>query len=163
MNNRKEIFMAQALTQARRALKAKEVPVGAIIVNKDGVIIARAYNQIEKQQCQCAHAEALAIKKACKKVAGWRLNGCWLYVTLEPCLMCMGLIQLSRLEGVIYGAQSPLFGISAYIQTTTPPYAKDIYIEGGIKERESKSLLQRFFSSVRQKRKVSSETEISSS
>jgi tRNA(adenine34) deaminase len=151
--------MLKALTQAKLALKHNEVPVGAVVVDKHGNVIARAYNQIEKQHCQCAHAEALAIRKACKKIDGWRLNGCWLYVTLEPCLMCMGLIQLSRLEGVIYGAQSPLFGVSLYNEAKLPPYAKDIHIEGGIKEHESKLLLQRFFSNVRQKRKVSSETE----
>lgn len=151
--------MLKALSQAGLALKHNEVPIGAVIVNKEGIVIARAYNQIEKQHCQCAHAEVLAIKKACKKIGGWRLNGCWLYVTLEPCLMCMGLIQLSRIEGVIYGAQSPLFGMSLYNEVKPPPYAKNLYIEGGTKEHESKLLLQRFFSNVRQKRKVSSETE----
>lgn len=159
MDNRKEFFMQKALSQARLALKNNEVPIGAVIVDKQGTIIARAYNQIEKQQCQCSHAEVLAIKKACGKIGGWRLNGCWLYVTLEPCLMCMGLIQLSRLDGVVYGARSPLFGVSLYNEITLPPYAKDLHIEGGVEEHESKLLLQHFFSNVRQKRKVSSETK----
>lgn len=159
MDNRKEIFMRKALAQARVALRHNEVPVGAVIIKDDGTVIARAYNQIETQQCQCAHAEALAIKKACKKIGSWRLNGYWLYVTLEPCLMCMGLAQLSRIEGIIYGAPSPLFGVSLYSDTKCPPYAKSMQIQGGVLEDESKKLLQRFFSNVRQKRKVSSETE----
>src|SRR5688572_25609171 len=102
MSNINEFFMDKALLQANVGLKNNEVPVGAVIVNKEGKIIARAYNRIESDQCQLSHAEAQAIKKACKKVGGWRLNGCWIYVTLEPCLMCFGLIKLSRLEGIVF-------------------------------------------------------------
>ncbi len=105
----KEFFMTKALHQAERALAHEEVPIGAIVVAKDGKIIARAYNQIEKKGTQCAHAEALAIQRAGKKLGDWRLHGCWIYVTLEPCLMCFGLIQLSRIEGLVYGAPSTLF------------------------------------------------------
>lgn len=146
--------MAKALQQAKRALQKDEVPVGAVVINKDGVVIARAYNKVETTQCHLAHAEVLAIKKACKKIKNWRLNGCWLYVTLEPCLMCLGLIQLSRLEGVVFGAPSTLFGAGLwYKKTKYPPYAKQLKIEGGVKEKESIALLKLFFSDKRKKEK----------
>lgn len=103
-------FMSQALLQAQKALDKDEVPVGAVVVNADGVIIARGMNCTEAHHTQHAHAESLAIAKAGKKMRDWRLEGCWIYVTLEPCAMCMHLILLSRLAGVVFGASSPLFG-----------------------------------------------------
>jgi len=151
--------MNKALLQASLGLKNNEVPVGAVIVDRDGNIIARAYNKIEAEQCQLAHAEARAIKKACKKVVGWRLNGCWIYVTLEPCLMCFGLIKLSRLEGVVFGAQSNLFGIGLHDLEKVPHYAKDIKIIGGIQEKECVGILKKFFNNVRKKRKAERETK----
>lgn len=153
--------MQKALQQAKIALKKEEVPVGAVIIDKDGVIIARAYNKIENTQCHLAHAEVLAIKKACKKVNNWRLHGCWLVVTLEPCLMCLGLVQLSRLEGVIYGAPSTLFGSGLWSKSNDahPPYARHLKIEGHIKEKECVELLKTFFSDKRKKRKVNSEAK----
>ena len=145
--------MNKALLQANLGLKQDEVPVGAVIVDGAGKIIARAYNKIESDQCQLAHAEARAIKKACKKIGGWRLNGCRIYVTLEPCLMCFGLIKLSRLEGVVFGAQSSLFGIGLHDLENIKNYAKDITIIPGIKEKECVEILKKFFNSVRKKRK----------
>jgi len=145
--------MGKALLQANIGLKYDEVPVGAVIVDGAGKIIARAYNKIESEQCQLAHAEARAIKKACKKIGGWRLNGCRIYVTLEPCLMCFGLIKLSRLEGVVFGAQSNLFGIGLHDLENIKNYAKDINIVSGIKEKECVEILKKFFNSVRKKRK----------
>lgn len=148
--------MNKALLQAHLGLKQGEVPVGAVIVDSTGKIIARAYNKIESEQCQLAHAEARAIKKACKKIGGWRLNGCRIYVTLEPCLMCFGLIKLSRLEVVIFGAQSHLFGIGLHDLENIEPiknYAKDIQIISGIQEKECVDVLKKFFNSVRKKKK----------
>ena len=103
-------FMKKALLQAKNAYKIDEVPVGAVVVDADGAIIGRGYNQVEKQHTQAAHAEAIAISAAGRKKGDWRLNGCWLYVTLEPCAMCMNLALLSRLDGIVFGARSPLFG-----------------------------------------------------
>ena len=153
--------MRKALAQAKVGLKKNEVPVGAIIVDEHNTIIARAHNQIETKKCHTAHAEVIAIQKACKKRNNWRLTGCTIYVTLEPCLMCLGLIQLSRLRSIIFGAPSTLFGakLSCDSKNKQPPFAKHLSIEGGIKEKESIALLRLFFSDKRQKRKVSSEIE----
>ncbi len=157
--NTKEFYMNKALAQAKVALKKNEVPVGAIVVDEQGVVIARAYNQVELKKCHAAHAEVLAIQKACKKRNNWRLTGCTIYVTLEPCLMCLGLIQLSRLQGIVFGAQSTLFGTELLhnFRTNRPSFAKHLSVEGGIKEEASIALLRLFFSDKRQKRKVSSE------
>jgi tRNA(adenine34) deaminase len=150
---KKERYMNKALAQAAVALRQGEVPIGAIIVDEHGVVIARAYNKIESKQCQSAHAEMLAINLACKKIGDWRLNRCWIYVSLEPCLMCIGLIQLSRIEGVVFGAQSKFFGSGLGDLTHLPSYAKHLKVEGGIGEKESIALLQSFFKTLRKKGK----------
>lgn len=96
-------FMREALRQALKAFEAKEVPVGCVIV-KDGQIIARGYNQVELLKDATAHAEILAITAAENVVENWRLKGCTLYSTLEPCVMCAGAIMLSRLDAIVWGA-----------------------------------------------------------
>lgn len=159
MVNRREFFMKKALLQAALALKKEEVPIGAVIVDPQGIVIARAYNKIETSQCQTAHAEVQAIQKACKKTGDWRLNGCWIYVTLEPCLMCIGLIQISRIEGLVFGAQSNLFGSGLHELAHVPSYAKHLKIEGGVGAQESIALLRSFFKRVRKKRKDSREAK----
>ncbi len=100
-----EFFMKEAYKQALKAKKEDEVPVGAIIV-KDGQIIARAYNKKEKLNLPFAHAEMLAIKKACKRLHSWHLDGCIMYVTLEPCAMCAGTLIHCRMQKVIYACNS---------------------------------------------------------
>ncbi len=152
MLKQKEAFMGKALKQALVALSYQEVPIGAIVVAKDGTIVGRGYNRMETNNCQLAHAEARAIAQACKKIGDWRLNGCTIYVTLEPCLMCIGLIQLSRVDHIVYGAPSPLFG-SVVSFLTLPTYAKQLRIECGIREQECVALLQSFFKRVRKERK----------
>jgi tRNA(adenine34) deaminase len=102
-------FMRQALAAARRAPLHADVPVGAVVV-KDGAVIARARNAREKDADPTAHAEVLAIRRAAKKLGSWRLDGCTLYVTLEPCAMCAGAIVLSRLPHLVYGASDPKAG-----------------------------------------------------
>ena len=96
-------FMQQAYCQAQRAYKKDEVPIGAVVV-KDGKVISRAYNKREKTGDATAHAEILAIKKACKKIRDFRLVGCDIYVTLEPCTMCMGAILNARIDNLFFGA-----------------------------------------------------------
>ncbi len=147
-----QFYMRKALALARRAFTRDEVPVGALIVNKQGDIIARAFNQAECKMTQIAHAELAALAKAGKKMGDWRLEGCWLYVTLEPCAMCMNAIILSRVEGVVFGAQSPLFGYHK-VDKHAPSwlYKRDnLAIIGGVCEEDSRTLLQDFF---KQKRK----------
>ena len=151
-----EFYMEKALQQAKIAAKKNEVPVGAVIVAPDGEIIAKAYNKIEKQSCQNSHAEIITIQKACKKIKDWRLNGFSIYVTLEPCLMCLGLIQLSRIEKLIFGATSPIFGTRILTNHTNlvHNYLKKLSVENGIKEKECADLLKSFFTKKRKKRKA---------
>lgn len=151
-----ERYMTEALKQACKAYVKDEVPVGAIIVNEHGHIIARAYNQVERCHTQTAHAELITLRKAGLKRGDWRLEGCWIYVTLEPCAMCLHALILSRVEGVVYGANSPLFGfhldkfatLSIYKDKTLP-----FIMIGGIKLQEAGELLRKFF----RKKRVSSE------
>ena len=100
-------FMAIAFNEAKKAYLKKEVPVGAVII-KDDIVIAKAHNLREYKKTSLAHAEILAISKACKKLNSWRLDGCTMYVTLEPCLMCAGAITQSRINKVVircYGSK----------------------------------------------------------
>ena len=151
--------MDKALKQAAVAFKNGEVPVGAIVVDSKGEILSRGYNKIEKKGCQSGHAEVIAIQKACKKVGTWRLDGCCIYVTLEPCLMCLGLIQLSRIKTVYFGATSKEFGSGLAQAKKHKLYKKDLGIVGGLKEKESADILKKFFVSLRKKRKACSETK----
>lgn len=145
-----EIFMRHALKEANKAFERDEVPIGAIIVSPDGTILGRGYNVVETKHQQLAHAEVIAITKACKKRGDWRLDGCWLYVTLEPCLMCIGLAYLSRLKGVVFGARSPLFGYQLDKYSHIQLYKKDMLeIKEGICAEESANLLKKFFKQKR--------------
>lgn len=160
MDGGKDIFyMQKALSQAQIALKKNEVPVGAIVVNKDGQVVGRGYNKIEKLKCQSAHAEIIAIKKACKKLNDWRLDDCWIYVTLEPCLMCLGLIKLSRIKGVVFGACNNDFGFGYNDVKICNFYKKDLIIKQGLRETESINLLKKFFKKLRLERKVKGEAK----
>ena len=134
-------YMRIALKQAVRALKNDDVPVGAIIV-KDNKIIARAYNKKEKTRDVTNHAEIIAIKKACKVLKDWRLNECILYVTLEPCLMCLGAIIQSRIGKVVYGAKNE--GLDYDVLNMD-----HFQIVGPILEEESARLLKDFFKNRR--------------
>jgi tRNA(adenine34) deaminase len=143
-------FMRKALALARKAAERDEVPIGAIVVDASGVIIGRGYNQVETRKSQRAHAEQLAIAQATKKRSDWRLDGCTIYITLEPCAMCMGLIGLSRLEAVVYGARSPLFGYQLDNQLETQLYKKCIKeVRQGIEAEAAAALLKTFFKQKR--------------
>lgn len=146
-------FMAIALKQAIKSALRNEVPVGAIVVNREGKIIARASNAVEKECSQRAHAESLAIEKAGKKLGNWRLEGCWLYVTLQPCVMCMGLIRLSRLDGIVYGTTSPLFGSGIDTVIPSQVYKSDLVILGGVLQNEAAVLLKEFFQNKRKEKR----------
>ena len=144
-------FMQQALKMAKKAFDLNEVPVGCVIVHK-GKIVARACNEVERKDTQCAHAELTALQKAGKKLGDWRLLECELYVTLEPCAMCMHAILLHRLAAVIYGAPSPVFGYQLDKQGFDPLYKYDaLRIVSGIMQEESAQLLKQFFTSKRHK------------
>lgn len=143
-----EELMSLAIEEARLAYKEDEVPVGAIIV-RNGEIIARAHNTREQDKNPLYHAEIKAIDEACKKLGGWRLVGCTLYVTLEPCPMCAGAIINSRIERVVYGAQDNKAGaFGTMINLTDYPLFKPQII-GGILKDECSRLLSSFFKNKR--------------
>lgn len=148
-----EKYMLAALKQAQKALRNNEVPIGAVVVDGEGRIIGRGYNKMEKTKCQTGHAEVIAIQKACKKINDWRLSNCWLYVTLEPCSMCFGLIRLSRLQGVVFGTLSPLFGFGyENYKKNLPLVDKNLAVLEGVKKEDCVQLLQNFFKTIRKKK-----------
>ena len=139
-------YMREAIREAKKSLKSNDVPVGAVIV-KDGKIIAKAYNKREKTQQTIAHAEILAIGIANKKVGNFRLDGCEIYVTKEPCLMCMGAILSSRIKKIYYGARDKRFGTESLAQDNN--FNHKCEIEGGVLSSECEGLLTNFFKSIR--------------
>lgn len=143
-------FMQSACEEAQKALTQDEVPIGAIIVDGSGTIIARAYNQVEAQHTQCAHAELLALQHAGRVLGDWRLLDCWIYVTLQPCAMCMAAIKLHRLAGLVYGTNSPLFGFHLDNNEVDSVYKNDIIqILSGVGKEKSEQMLKQFFKKKR--------------
>lgn len=142
--------MEQALAQAERAFEAGEVPVGAVVVQKDR-IIGRGYNQREQLNDPTAHAEILAITAAANTLANWRLNGCILYVTKEPCSMCAGAILNSRLKMVVFGCYDEQEGCcgSLYQLCSDPRFKINVAVKGGVLEKRCLTLIQDFFKSRR--------------
>lgn len=150
--------MKEALKEARKAAAVDEVPVGCVIVC-EGKIVARAYNRREHTQLATAHAELLAIQKACKKLGSWRLDGCKLYVTLEPCPMCAGAIVNARVEEVFFGAFDPKGGYAVTLHRTfeDPSLNHRPHFEGGILEKDCGELLSGYFREKRRRTKERSE------
>lgn len=147
-----QLFMQEALVQARNAFGQNEVPIGAIVVAPDGEVVACAYNLVEQKHTQRAHAEMLALESAAEKQGDWRLDGYWLYVTLEPCAMCMGCAKLSRLAGIVYGADSPLFGYQLDNIPGLRLYNEDApLIIKGVEAEKAAILLRQFFKRKREK------------
>lgn len=148
-------FMKMAISLAKKAANKDEVPVGCVIV-KDGKVIAKAYNLREKTQIATAHAELLAINKACKKTESFRLSECALYVTLEPCPMCAGAIINSRINRLVFGASDPKGGCcgSLYNLTGEGKFNHKLIVEGGILKEECAMLLKDFFVNKRKNSKI---------
>ena len=137
--------MTQALIQARKAFNSNEVPIGAVIIDNNGNIIARAYNQVEKKRSQLAHAELQVLARATKKMKQWRLSELTIYVTLQPCMMCMGALILSRVGRVVYGAHSPLFGFKLDKLDLFGVYKDSLPVITFQENNESIELLKTFF------------------
>ncbi len=141
--------MDRALTLAFEAAEKGEVPVGAVIV-KNGEIIAEGRNRREEKQNALSHAEIEAINAACKKLKSWRLDGCDMYVTLEPCPMCTGAIINARIKTVVFGAYDSKAGsMDSVINLCDYPYNHKPEIYGGICEDECIAVMQRFFKGLR--------------
>ena len=143
--------MREALRQAKRAALLGEMPVGAVIV-RDGEIISRAYNRRETKKSALYHAEITAIERACKKLGGWRLPRCEMYVTLEPCPMCAGAILNSRIEHVYYGASDEKSGCCGskinLLDMNLCNYT--VTVTGGILENECRDIIKKFFRNLRE-------------
>ncbi len=148
-----EKYMRAAMKEAHKAELKDEVPIGAVIVC-DGKIIARAHNTRQTKQISTHHAEILCIEKACRKLNSWRLEGCDLYVTLEPCPMCAGAIQQSRIRKVMFGAYDPKGGFFGSNFNINEVKGLNHYpeVEGGILKEETAQLLKDFFKKKRERR-----------
>jgi tRNA(adenine34) deaminase len=138
--------MQEALAEARAAAEAGEVPIGAIVVN-DGQIVARAQNRVLRDNDPTAHAEIVAIRESARILGNYRLNGCTLYVTLEPCAMCAGAMIHARLDGLVFAAADPKAGACGSVLSVLnhPQLNHKMAIEQGILADESSELLRNFF------------------
>jgi tRNA(adenine34) deaminase len=145
-------FMGLALNQARKAWDAGEVPVGAVVVDESGDILAQAHNAPITLNDPTAHAEVLALRQAAAQAGNYRLPGATLYVTIEPCLMCVGAIIQARLQRLVFGAADPKAGActSLYRIPEDQRLNHRLEVTGGIRETECRELLQQFFQARRE-------------
>lgn len=148
----RETYMARALDLAKEAAEHGEVPVGCVITGPDGNVIGTGRNYREETGDACAHAEVLAIQEACKTLGDWRLSGCALYVTLEPCPMCAGAIINARIPTVVYGAKDALTGsCGSVLNLFEERYGHKPAIYGGVLKEECARVLSDFFAQVRER------------
>ena len=143
-------FMREAIAEARLALAEGELPIGCVITYNNE-IIARGHNEREQTNDPSAHAEVVAMRRAANALKSWRLNGCTLYVTLEPCPMCAGAISQARVAHLVYGAPDPAQGCagSVYRIPEDPAFSHFCLSDGGVLEEECAALLDMFFSDKR--------------
>ena len=148
-------FMSLAIAEARKAELLDEVPIGAVVV-RDGEVIAAAYNRRETDADPAGHAEFLAMKQASNKLGVWRLSGCTVYVTLEPCIMCAGLMHQARIDRCVFGAFDPKAGaLGSLYQVNDDEMLNHVFkVTPGVCEEECASLLQTFFREKRKRNKA---------
>ena len=144
-------YMGEALVQARQALAAGEVPVGAVLVGEGGEVLARAHNAPIALNDPTAHAEVLALRQAAGRLGNYRLSGSCLYVTIEPCLMCVGALLQARVARLVFGAPDPKGGacVSLYRIPEDSRVNHHLEVTGGVREAECRELLQTFFKNRR--------------
>lgn len=154
MVTEQERFMKEAIRQAKKARKLMEVPIGCVIVY-EGKIIARGYNRRNTDKNTLSHAELNAIRKASRKLGDWRLEGCTMYVTLEPCQMCAGAIVQSRMKKVVIATMNPKAGCAGSVLNLLQMAAfnHQVEIEKGVLEEECSTMLSDFFRELREKKK----------
>lgn len=146
-------LMREALVEAQKAFDEGEVPVGAVIA-RDGQVISRAHNTRERDKNALCHAELSAIDAACRALGGWRLVGCTLYVTLEPCLMCAGAVLNAQVKNVVVGARDEKMGAFGGLLDVRDRGLFRTQVTFGLLEEESRTLLQSFFQKLRDKRET---------
>lgn len=153
-----EKYMKQAIRLAGKAAELGEVPIGCVI-EYQGKVIGRGYNRRTTDKSTLAHAEIIAIKKACKKMGDWRLEDCTMYVTLEPCQMCAGAIVQARVKKVVIGCMNPKAGCAGSILNVLQmdEFNHQVEIERGVLEEECSRMLTDFFKSLRKRLKVKKE------
>ena len=158
MNTNDEKYMKKAMALARKAAKLGEVPIGCVIVYEDK-IIGRGYNRRNTDKTPLAHAEITAIKKAGKFMKDWRLEGCKLYVTLEPCQMCSGAIVQARIPEVIMAAENPKAGCAGSVMDilNNPEFNHQVKVKKGVLQEECSALLKEFFVELRARNKAEKE------
>lgn len=156
IEKKQEYYMNQAILQARKAYALGEVPIGCVIVYEDK-IIGRGYNRRNTDKNTLAHAEITAINKASKKIGDWRLEGCSLYVTLEPCQMCSGAIVQARIPKVIIGCMNPKAGCAGSVLNilNMPEFNHQVDTVTGVLEQECSKMLTTFFKELRLRNKNS--------
>lgn len=147
-------FMKEALLEAQKALEEGEVPVG-VVIEKDGVIIGRGHNRTEGAKDPTAHGEIEAIRQASETLGGWRLTGCRMYVTMEPCAMCAGAIVLARLDKVFIGTMDPKTGACGSLRNILQDERLNHFaeIETGLMQQECQDIMKSFFKRLRQRNK----------
>ena len=154
MNDQTDVrYMAEAMKEARKAYRKRETPIGCVIV-RDGKIIARGRNRRDRSGNVLAHAEIEAIRKACKKLKDWRLEGCTMYVTLEPCPMCAGAIVQARMDRLVIGTMSPKAGCAGSILNLmdVSQFNHQVPVTKGVCGDECSRMLTEFFAELRKKK-----------
>ena len=154
MNDQTDVrYMAEAMKEARKAYRKRETPIGCVIV-RDGKIIARGRNRRDRSGNVLAHAEIEAIRKACKKLKDWRLEGCTMYVTLEPCPMCAGAIVQARMDRLVIGTMSPKAGCAGSILNLmdVPQFNHQVPVTKGVCGDVCSRMLTEFFAELRKKK-----------
>lgn len=146
-----EKYMRMALEEAEQAAEQGEIPVGAVVVAGDGTVLARTHNLCETNRMPTDHAELLAVQEACRRLQNWRLSDCTVYVTLEPCPMCMGALIHARVKRIVFGASDPRAGAcGSLIDLPSYPLEASPEIQGGVLAEEGLALLRSFFSRARE-------------
>ena len=150
---RDEEFMRMALEEAALAATQGEIPVGAVVVAGDGTVLSRTHNLCETNRLPTDHAELLGVQEACRRLNGWRLSDCTVYVTLEPCPMCMGAMIHARVKRIVFGASDPRAGAcGSLIDLATYPLEASPEIEGGVLAHECLKTLRDFFCRAREQK-----------
>lgn len=149
-------YMELALAEAQKAYDMGEIPIGAVIIDEDGSVVAAGHNLRECSNDATAHAEMEAIRSACKKLERWRLSGCTLYVTIEPCPMCAGALVNSRIDRLVYGSNDSKAGAveSIFNVVNNPALNHQMQVTAGVLDEECSGMMKRFFKMRREQKKA---------